>query len=133
MKEGIFYWFPAAKNCYHVYHIFPGIPSTPTQGAWLTKTLPFGSRVGVDPKLLSKEQWSPLSKLLVSSGHSLIPVERNLVDALWDEKPHPPHNAIEPLGMEFTGKSSKNRLLSPVQPINLMYVCYWKANCGRTR
>ena len=81
-----------------------GIPSTPTQGAWLAKNLPVGSRVGVDPRLMSKDQWTPLSKTLVSSGHSLIPIQPNLIDILWDEKPLPPRNSIEPLGIEFTGK-----------------------------
>lgn len=87
------------------YNIIPfkGIPTTPTQGSWLAKNIPVGSRVGVDPRLYSKDQWTPLSKTLASSGHCLIPVERNLVDLIWDDKPPPPTHAIQPLGIEFTG------------------------------
>ena len=98
-----------------MYTLFSlGIPSTPTQGAWLAKNLPVGSRVGVDPRLMSKDQWTPLSKTLVSSGHSLIPIQPNLIDIIWDEKPLPPRNSIEPLGIEFTGKvnmSTKEKML----------------------
>lgn len=87
-----------------------GHPSTPTQGAWLAKTLPQGSKVGVDPRLLSKEQWTPLSKTLVSSGHSLVPVHRNLIDALWDNKPSPPDHIILPLDIEYTGNFHLSRI-----------------------
>ena len=80
-----------------------GLPETPTQGAWLSKHLPSGSKVGVDPRLFSKEQWSPLSKTLGSSGHVLVPVEKNLIDLVWEERPPPPSNGIHPLGIEFAG------------------------------
>lgn len=83
-----------------------GHPSTPTQGAWLAKTLPQGSKVGVDPRLLSKEQWAPLSKMLVSAGHSLVPVNRNLIDVLWENKPPPPNHVITPLDIAFAGNFS---------------------------
>jgi len=87
-----------------------GISTTPTQGAWLAKTLPYGSKIGVDPRLLSKEQWAPLSKTLSSSGHSLIPVHHNLVDALWEDRPSPPQNVIVPLKIEFSGKSWQDKV-----------------------
>lgn len=66
-----------------------------------------GSKVGVDPRLFSKDQWNPLSKTLKSSGHILVPVERNIVDIIWEDKPAPPSNVIQPLGIKFTGKNSE--------------------------
>ena len=61
--------------------------------------------MGVDPRLFSKDQWTPLSKTLLSSGHILIPVERNLVDLIWDDRPLPPGHIIKPLEIEYTGQN----------------------------
>ena len=61
--------------------------------------------MGVDPRLFSKDQWTPLSKTLLSSGHILIPVERNLVDLIWDDRPLPPAHIIQPLEIEYTGQN----------------------------
>jgi Xaa-Pro aminopeptidase len=58
----------------------------------------------VDPRLFSKDQWTPLSKTLKSSGHILVSVERNIVDAIWDDKPPPPSHVIQPLEIEYTGR-----------------------------
>ncbi len=80
-----------------------GLPETPTQGVWLSKNLPLGAKVGVDSRLFSKEQWTPLSKSLDSSGHFLVPVDRNLVDIVWEDRPNPPSHIIEPLGIQYTG------------------------------
>lgn len=95
-----------------------GHPSTPTQGAWLAKTLPQGSKVGVDPRLLSKEQWAPLSKMLVSAGHSLVPVNRNLIDVLWENKPPPPNHVITPLDIAFAGKSWQDKVKDVIKEMD---------------
>lgn len=92
-----------------------GIPTTPTQGAWLAKTLPVGSKVGVDPRLFSKDQWTPLSKTLKSSGHTLVSVERNIVDVIWDEKPSRPSHVIQPLEIKYTGKSWQDKVKDVVK------------------
>jgi hypothetical protein len=36
-----------------IIYIFEGIPGTPSQGDWLSKVLPMGGRVGVDPFLMA--------------------------------------------------------------------------------
>ncbi|RZC33721.1 Peptidase M24 and/or Creatinase N domain containing protein [Asbolus verrucosus] len=87
-----------------------GIPSTPTQGGWLTKNLPLGSRVGVDPKIYTYHMWMPLQSQLEAAGHKLVPVTKNLVDILWVDRPLRPTNPIHPLGPQFTGKSVSDKL-----------------------
>ncbi|GJQ83847.1 hypothetical protein Trydic_g5704 [Trypoxylus dichotomus] len=82
-----------------------GIPGTPTQGDWLSKTLPSGSKVGVDPNLLMYNKWMPLKSELETAGHKLVPIEQNLIDIIWEDKPSVPCNPVKPLGLEFTGKS----------------------------
>lgn len=95
-----------------------GVPSTPTQGDWLAKTLPVGSKVGVDPRLVSKDQWMPLSKTLSTSGHSLIPVQPNMIDAIWEDRPEPPKQTIEPLGLEFAGKSWQDKVKDVIKKMS---------------
>ncbi|XP_046997256.1 xaa-Pro aminopeptidase ApepP isoform X2 [Schistocerca americana] len=87
-----------------------GIPTTPTQGAWLSKALPAGSRVGVDPKLISYSAWKPLQTQLEAAGHSLVPVATNLIDLIWDDRPAPPKGTVEPLPLVYTGKTSKTKV-----------------------
>lgn len=81
-----------------------GVTGTLTQSEWLCKVLPPNSRVGVDPFLLSFASWKPLSAALEESGHVLVPVPENLVDLVWDERPAPPQNPINPLEDRFTGR-----------------------------
>lgn len=89
-----------------------GLPEVPTQSEWLSKTLPQGSRVGVDPFLMSYDIWKKLSKGLASSGHTLVPVDKNLVDLVWDEKPPPPSSPIVPLGVRYTGEPWQEKIES---------------------
>lgn len=79
----------------------------------------------MDPRLFSKEQWCPLSKTLGSSGHILVPVDRNLIDIVWEDRPAPPAHGIHPLGLEFTGEFLPNFLaVSPLvhlsNPVQLL-------------
>ncbi|KAI7815714.1 Xaa-Pro APN2 [Rhyzopertha dominica] len=88
-----------------------GLPSTPTQGTWLVKNLPRGSKVGADPKLVTNLEWMPLKTQLEKAGHSLVPVLTNLVDVIWTDKPSFPSNPIKPLPLKYTGKTVGEKLM----------------------
>ncbi|KAK6178613.1 hypothetical protein SNE40_013364 [Patella caerulea] len=87
-----------------------GIPDTPTQAEWLTKTLPIGGRVGIDPFMLSVEKWKPLHKSLKANGYILVPVDQNLVDVIWNDQPEPPNNPLIILPVEYTGLSWQEKV-----------------------
>ncbi|XP_022902257.1 xaa-Pro aminopeptidase ApepP [Onthophagus taurus] len=87
-----------------------GIPSTPTQGTWLSKNLPSGSRVGADPYLLSYNKWMPLKNQLESAGHKLIPITTNLIDLLWTDRKPMPSAEVKPLPNKYTGKTIQEKL-----------------------
>ncbi|XP_035674151.1 xaa-Pro aminopeptidase 1-like [Branchiostoma floridae] len=80
-----------------------GMSKTPSQEDWLVKVLPEGARVGVDPFLLSIEEWKRLSSKLESSGHKLVAADQNLVDLVWDDRPEPPSNPLMVLSTKYTG------------------------------
>ena len=85
-------------------------PAPPSQSEWLCKVLPPNSRVGVDPFLMPFSSWKPLAAALEESGHVLIPVPENLVDLVWDDRPAPPQNQINPLSDRFTGQSWQEKI-----------------------
>lgn len=88
-----------------------GIPETPTQSDWLLKNLPAGSNVGVDPRLYSIDEWEQLSKELSTNGSVLTAVKENLVDLIWQDRPPKPRNIVKELPLEFSGKSTKDKLV----------------------
>ena len=93
------------------------IPGTPTQGEWLSKKLPSGSRVGVDPFVISNENWKLLATQLESAGHTLVPISDNLVDKVWDNRPAPPTKPIDALDIRFAGKSWREKVSEVRQEI----------------
>ncbi|CAG9771151.1 unnamed protein product [Ceutorhynchus assimilis] len=92
-----------------------GDPNTPKTGQWLVKTLPSNSFVGVDPKLMSCDQFRPLQKELETGGHKLVPVKQNLVELVWTERPKRPLNPVKPLPLNFTGCTVKLKLQEVVE------------------
>lgn len=95
-----------------------GVASTPSLGDWLSKVLPVGGRVGVDPYLMSFETWTPLSKLLKSNGHSLVPVYQNLIDIVWEDKPAPPCTNLIILRTIYTGKTWMEKIETVREKMN---------------
>lgn len=93
-------------------------PGTPTESVWLSKVLPAGSRVGVDPQLMSYDSWHPMQTQLEASGMSLVPVHTNLIDAIWEDRPAPPCNVIHPHPFKYSGSVftvfKKKHLLSVI-------------------
>lgn len=87
-----------------------GLPGSPTQAEWLKKVLPNSSRVGCDPFVMPSTSWRSLSKELEQFGHQLIPIDKNLIDAIWDDRPNPPTNPIVPLDLKFTGQTWKEKV-----------------------
>jgi len=102
--------------------LITGLPSTPSQGKWLTKTLRPGSRVGADPNLVKYSIWKPLQTDLEAGGLFLVPVTTNLIDIIWEDRPSVPCNVIQPLPVKYTGKrewfTSLYQLLHPNSVVN---------------
>ncbi|XP_063700058.1 xaa-Pro aminopeptidase ApepP [Culicoides brevitarsis] len=100
------YYLQASKQLNENWKLMKdGLPTTLTLDAYLCKNLKKGSKVGVDPNLLSARNWLPLANSLKQHGCSLVGIEENLIDLVWAEKqPKAPQNKIIPLGLEHCGK-----------------------------
>lgn len=86
------------------------MPDTPSQGDFLVRNLTRGSLIGVDPYLYSKTDFDALQNSIRLGGHSLVPVERNLVDLTWSNRPPCPNNPVFPLEVNFTGRTTAQKL-----------------------
>lgn len=87
-----------------------GVPGTPTIAAWLTRQFKRGSRVGIDPQLLSATLYRNLKSDLEKGALELVSVDTNLVDALWTDRPLPPAGPIQPHPVRYAGQSFRDKL-----------------------
>jgi Xaa-Pro aminopeptidase len=85
-----------------------GVKGVPNRVEWIKENLAIGSRVGVDPKLISVSA----AKALVESlaGFECVPIESNLIDEIWKGKPAIPANPVFHLADKYTGRSSADKI-----------------------
>ena len=76
-----------------------GLPETPGPTAWLRQQLKRGQAVGIDPAVLSVAQADLFERELAPAGIKVKPIARNLVDALWTDRPAP---SLAPLAVHQT-------------------------------
>lgn len=57
---------------------------------WLADNLPEGARVGIDPFVHTVEAAEKLRKRLRAAGKTLVPLEVNPVDGVWEGRPAAP-------------------------------------------
>lgn len=74
--------------------------------SWLDNTLSEGMKLGFDPWLHTQTQRERLARAVSDAGAELVPVEQNLVDAIWNDRPSPPLEPVVPHDIEFAGRSS---------------------------
>ena len=65
---------------------YQSVPET-SVAAWLKEHAPQGARIGYDPWLHSRDWVRQASESLKSRGAELVPVKRNPIDAVWDDRP----------------------------------------------
>ena len=94
-----------------------------TMSAWLCKhyTQAQNTKIGVDPKLYSVQEYESLAKELKthekssvqnsSSSIELVPLANNLVDEVWgSERPSAPHGRIFALSKQFSGMDMSEKV-----------------------
>ncbi|MGH7156086.1 MAG: aminopeptidase P family N-terminal domain-containing protein, partial [Acetobacteraceae bacterium] len=73
--------------------------------AWLAAHAPAGAAIGYDPRLISEEG---LNRYL-EAGLVMRPTDRNPVDAVWRDRPPPPHAAAHPHKLEWAGRGAVDK------------------------
>ncbi|KAJ2487872.1 hypothetical protein EV174_000303 [Coemansia sp. RSA 2320] len=89
-----------------------GLPGVPTWQEYLTEHLPAGTRVGIDPTLLSAAEGSGLKKALKARGNGeLVSIEDNLVDIVWgSQRPTRPLNKAFVHDVEYSGELHMDKI-----------------------
>jgi Xaa-Pro aminopeptidase len=77
--------------------------------AYLRERAPEGGKIGYDPKLHSPDSLDRLKAAAEGAGATLVPVARNPIDEIWDDRPPLPAARVEPHGESYTGESATSK------------------------
>ena len=69
-----------------------------------------GAKIGYDPWLHTPGQIERYEKAAKAAGAELVAIEQNPIDAIWTDRPAPPHGAIKRHPPKFAGESTKKKL-----------------------
>ena len=78
--------------------------------AWIAENLLEGTRLGFDPWLHTIGDAAALRKAVAKRKGTLVAVERNPIDAIWDDQPAPPLEPVEIHPERFAGRLAKEKL-----------------------
>lgn len=87
-----------------------GEPSVPTWQEYLSKNVAAKSRIGMDTSLISAEDARSISTELTKVGSSLVGLENNLVDAIWQDRPSRPSEKVFVLDEKYAGRSTSSKV-----------------------
>src|SRR5690242_16938591 len=76
---------------------------------WLESNLKSGQKLGYDPWLHTSEQAEKLLKACETVGATLVPVETNPIDGLWQKRPAPPSAPVTLRDIKFAGESAADK------------------------
>ncbi|WP_112662569.1 aminopeptidase P family protein [Microvirga flavescens] len=77
---------------------------------WIAENLPPGTTLAYDPWLHTNEGLSRLEKAVARAGGKLAPVDLNLIDVIWVDRPAPPQAPVRPHPLEYAGVTAKEKL-----------------------
>ncbi len=76
---------------------------------WLKENVSAGKKIGYDPWLHGLNAVNDLNTLVNEAGGVLVPVEKNPIDAVWNNQPPAPLSPVVPHPAKYAGKSSKDK------------------------
>ncbi|MFM5907556.1 MAG: aminopeptidase P family protein, partial [Novosphingobium sp.] len=85
---------------------YESVPQT-SVAKWLGANAPEGARIGFDPWLHGKPWADAAGKALAARGASLVPVESNPIDAVWNDRPAPSDAPAQVHGIAHAGQASE--------------------------
>jgi Xaa-Pro aminopeptidase len=87
---------------------YQSVPETSTTD-WLKEHAPEGARIGYDPWLHTRDWVNKAKEALASRGAELVPVARNPIDEIWQDRPEASkaHLIVQP--DQYAGKSAAEK------------------------
>ena len=77
---------------------------------WLTAQLPKGGAIGYDPSLHTIKEIERLTESLGKAGITLATASQQSDRSLWQDRPAPSSAPVVPHGLEFAGRSAKEKI-----------------------
>ena len=81
-----------------------------TPEEWIAEHLPAGGTLAYDPWLLTSDGLKRLEQAVSRAGGKLCPVDINLVDVIWIDRPAPPQAPVRPHPSEYAGEAAPAKL-----------------------
>src|SRR5439155_11582970 len=82
----------------------------PPPESWISKHLKAGDRLGFDPWLHTFAAAERLAAACAKAGAELVAVDSNPIDAIWQDRPHPPIAPVTVHGMQHAGVTEAEKL-----------------------
>ncbi len=76
---------------------------------YIRERAPKGAKIGYDPKLHSPDSLERLRAAADAAGAELVPVSRNVIDTIWDDRPPVPAAKVEPHAERYAGESAASK------------------------
>ncbi|MAU59902.1 aminopeptidase P family protein [Parvibaculum sp.] len=77
---------------------------------WIEENLPKGAKLAYDPWLHTIDAVARLRAAAERAGGTLVPVDTNPLDAVWDDQPEPPVAKVNPHGLEYAGEPAAEKI-----------------------
>jgi Xaa-Pro aminopeptidase len=84
------------------------VESPPEQ--WLEQNLKSGAKLGYDPWLHTADGAEKLKKVCATVGATLVAVDGNPIDALWNDRPVPPSGPVILRDIKLAGESAADKI-----------------------
>lgn len=76
---------------------------------WVADTAPKGAKIGYDPELATVQWTEDAAASLSKAGMELVAVTANPVDAVWQDRPYEPLNAVENHEDKYAGRTAAEK------------------------
>jgi len=77
---------------------------------WIAASLPAGAILAYDPWLHTSDGLKRLEKAAARAGAKLAPVDMNLIDVIWIDRPAPPQAPVLPHPLDYAGETAASKL-----------------------
>jgi len=99
-------------SLYETRHVISDSPAE-----WIENHLGEGGKLGFDPWLHTLAGVERLEKATEKAGGSLVALEQNPIDAIWDDQPPPPLTPVVPHRAEYAGRSIADKRIAIAEAI----------------
>ena len=77
---------------------------------WIEEVLPKGAKLAYDPWLHTVDAVERYRKAAEKAGGTLVPVDSNPLDAVWNDQPAPPMAMVTPHPLNFAGEAAIDKI-----------------------